>query len=234
MEVAQPKVSRPTAMTLRSSRVNVVDEGTVGGSEGAAVLNKENLDPLTGDRVGSGNHGVKKRKVLSTKAVVPSAAGSKAKKAVLEPEQKKRKALPTTSAKTSSATTSGPEQKKRKALSTTSTKAISTAANTTKVIKPKKEMKGSTSAVVKKRSAVKKIALMPPVNEEDEAEKGKVAQAEVDSRVYELTVKPLADVSEAYEAADVFGGVSADNRPKFGTFKVRLELRPSSHFPLTI
>ncbi|KAF5311099.1 hypothetical protein D9619_008166 [Psilocybe cf. subviscida] len=216
-EAAQPKVSRPKAMTLRSHRLNMADDGAVGGGEVGAILNKENLDPFTGDRVGAATSAAKKRKVLAAKTVAPSTAPSKVKKPVAGSEQKKRKALTTTSSKTSSTTPSEPEQKKRKALATTSSKAISTAANTIKNVKPKKETKGSTTT--KKRTTVKKVSPMPPVNEEDEAEKEKMAQAEIDSRVYDLTVKPLADVSEAYDAADVFGGVSASSRPKFGTFK---------------
>jgi len=40
---------------------------------------------------------------------------------------------------------------------------------------------------------------MPRLNEEEEAHKDRVSQADIDARCYELTVQPLADVSQAYE-----------------------------------
>ncbi|KAF9455815.1 hypothetical protein BDZ94DRAFT_1230553 [Collybia nuda] len=137
---------------------------------------KENLHPLTGERAGPSITNSKKRKtsVLATKVHLP--LGSKALKEAKEaqPDAKKRKSSSTSTAKSKSAST-------------------------------KKDGKPSSSSSSSARKAAKKpsrrVSPMPKLNEEVEAdgEQDRIIQVDIDSRCYELTVKPLADVSQAYE-----------------------------------
>ena len=87
-----------------------------------------------------------------------------------------------------------PETKKRKASVSSGSKP-----------KAKKDTKvlGSGKKTAKKVS--RKASTMPKVEEEVERE-----QALVDSRCKDLTVRPLADVSEAYIETTVFGGDLAE------------------------
>lgn len=49
-----------------------------------------------------------------------------------------------------------------------------------------------------------------------------MTQADIDSKCYELTVQPLADVSQAYDESCVLDQRSATDKVKFRTVKVRL------------
>ena len=60
---------------------------------------------------------------------------------------------------------------------------------------------------------------MPRLNEEEEANKDRVSQADIDARCYELTVQPLADVSQAYE--ERIPTSPCETKLKFSTVKVR-------------
>ncbi|KAJ7512733.1 hypothetical protein B0H11DRAFT_2167899 [Mycena galericulata] len=51
---------------------------------------------------------------------------------------------------------------------------------------------------VKKPS--RRVSPLPKLDEEDAAVRDRVVQADIDSRCYELTVSPLADVTQAYDA----------------------------------
>ncbi|KAF8966614.1 hypothetical protein BDZ97DRAFT_1917427 [Flammula alnicola] len=212
-EAPQPKISRPNVMVTRSQRLASIN-GTAEGSSATAssdlaVVNKENYNPVTGERAGPSTSSTKKRKttVLATKVQPPLATKSKKYKDAqpeLEPEPKKRKA------------------------STSSTSKVKT----------KKVAKGSGSVKKggSKRAGSRRVSPMPRLNEEDESEKERIAQADIDSRCYELTVKPLADISQAYEEVDVFEGplnacapsTTFDDKVKFSTVKetsVEPELR---------
>ncbi|KDR80377.1 hypothetical protein GALMADRAFT_136868 [Galerina marginata CBS 339.88] len=107
-------------------------------------------------------------------------------------------------------TSAEPDQKKRKASSATKSKS-------------KKEVKGlGPKKTGTKRAGSRKVSPMPRLNEEEEVEKGRISQADIDSRCYELTVKPLADVSEAYEEASVFDELitaTTEDKVKFCTAK---------------
>ncbi|KAJ7485293.1 hypothetical protein FB451DRAFT_1127433 [Mycena latifolia] len=46
----------------------------------------------------------------------------------------------------------------------------------------------------------RRVSPLPKLDEEDAAVRDRVAQADIDSRCYELTVSPLADVTQAYDA----------------------------------
>lgn len=207
-EPLQPKITRPNAMATRSQRAtgNVASVGNVATSSDLAVINKENYNPVTGERAAPLGNGLKKRKtnVLATKihlAPVGKSKKEKEPKAELEPERKKHKA------------------------STTASKA--------KVTK-KQTVKGASSVkktTTTKRTGLKKVTPMPKLLEEDNVgNSASVEQADVDARCYELTVTPLADVSQAYEEVDVFSDFvacttssanAADTNVKFSTVKVR-------------
>ncbi|KAF8191799.1 hypothetical protein BJ912DRAFT_1058244 [Pholiota molesta] len=183
--VQQPKISRPNAMVTRSQRFasNVATGENVATTDDLSTINKENYNPATGECAGPSTSGLKKRKttVLATK-VQPAPASSKSKGS-----SKDKDAQPEL----------GPEQKKRKASAPSSAlKSKATKKDTTK---------GSgTAKKTSKRTGSKKVAPMPKLKEEDAGEIDRIADADADARCYELTVKPLADVSQAYEEVDVF------------------------------
>lgn len=135
---------------------------------GANVDNKENYNPLTGERTANGT-GLKKRKtsILSTKSVSADNETPK----TLEPQPKKRKA----------------------SISSASSSTTRTKSSKKDVLKSKKPSS--------KRGG-RRASPLPAVAEEAAEGSKTVAnspsQAAIDSRCYELTVTPLADISEAH------------------------------------
>ncbi|KAG6873677.1 hypothetical protein C0995_012611 [Termitomyces sp. Mi166 len=177
-DIAKPKASIVRSPTLSSKQLNVNCSTTVTTTE------KENVDPLTGERTGPTTSG-KKRKtsaVLTTKMHAPLAS-------------KKQKELAEPSDSTSDA-------KKRKSLASSTLK-LKTGV--------KKDGKTSSSRKVTKKS--RRVSPMPKVDEEAEAERvrERISQANIDSRCYELTVKPLADLSQAYEQGPSPETLTIDN-----------------------
>lgn len=152
---------------------------------------KENLHPLTGERAGPNSNSNKKRKtsVLSTKAGMPLAAK----------KQKESKE-------------DNPDAKKRKSSSTVTVKGK---------LGAKKDGKSTSSARKGTKRLSRKISPMPKLDEEAEAdrERDRITQAGIDSRCYELTVQPLADVSRAYDQGSTFE--SNEETTKFQSVKVR-------------
>lgn len=194
-ETPKPKVTRPTAMAIRSSSLN---QATITSSNSLVdvteVIDKENYHPVTGERAGPGsNTTAKKRKtnVLATK--VHTSAGSAGKKQ-----------------KDSSHT----ETKKRKASSSSTIKAK---------VAPKRD--GKVKKTYAKKPPSRQVSPMPKVSEEEEQvvvdkRPDHPTQADIDSRCYELTVKPLADVSEAYEQVVDNGALGeSDAKLKFSSVK---------------
>jgi hypothetical protein len=108
-------------------------------------------------------------------------------------------------------------EKKRKA-STTSTKGKVKRYGKT----PVTARKGTS-----KRTISRKVSPMPRLNEEEEVKKDRITQVNIDARCYELTVKPLADVSQAYEEGAAFEGIptsSCEAKLKFSAAKVRFHI----------
>ncbi|KAK2462153.1 hypothetical protein APHAL10511_005851 [Amanita phalloides] len=189
------------------------------------ATDKENLHPVTGERAGL-DTADKKRKdgssILVTKLHNPHPRPLGVKKhkkelsIILKDEgspAKKRKA---------STLAVGTGQKVLKAKATTVTKKDTKA--------PTKPRKATTT----KRTTTRPLTLsiLPKVVEEASAGDGsqeggevkpkkaiqsQLSQADIDSRCYELTVKPLADVSQAYD--DTFDVVPVDGKPKFQSVK---------------
>ncbi len=143
----------------------------------SAEADKENLDPLTGERVNAGSNCTgKKRKSTTSSSKALACIEVKKPKEGSEPQLKKRKS----------------------------------SASSVKKVKGRREGKGPTST----RKTGKKLRAaspLPPVEEEvaenvvpegnDAAPTPPLTQAEIDTKCYELTVKPLADVSQAFEQA---------------------------------
>jgi hypothetical protein len=73
-----------------------------------------------------------------------------------------------------------------------------------------------------KKAPSRRVSPMPKLDEEvDDRERIRVAQADIDSRCYELTVRPLADVSQAYEQSASFEvSPSCNENAKFCSVKV--------------
>ncbi|KAM6503541.1 hypothetical protein JOM56_000484 [Amanita muscaria] len=160
------------------------------------VPDKENLHPVTGERAGLGAAD-KKRKdggshVLATKLHNPPTRPVAAKKhkkelsIVLKDEgspTKKRKA----SVPSEPSTSSKPRKSGAAKRTTTRTRAIATLP---------KVAEEEPTVVAQKDVAVNKLKSKPDVTKPVLPQ---LSQADIDSRCYELTVKPLADVSQAYE-----------------------------------
>ncbi|PBK59791.1 hypothetical protein ARMSODRAFT_991054 [Armillaria solidipes] len=167
---------KPTTSILSSTTATNIDKVATLSSL-SAEADKENLDPLTGERVNAGSNCTgKKRK--STTSSSKALACIEVKKPKEDPE---------------------PQLKKRKS-----------SASSVKKVKGRREGKGPTST----RKTGKKLRAaspLPPVEEEvaenivsegnDAAPTPPLTQAEIDAKCYELTVKPLADVSQAFEQA---------------------------------
>ncbi|KAG6840219.1 hypothetical protein C0991_008080 [Blastosporella zonata] len=171
-EIAKPKATAASAVTsptLSSKPLNINYATTLTTAE------KENMHPLTGERAGPSTNNTKKRKtsVLATKMHAPLTS-------------KKQKE----SNESKESTDSNPDLKKRKSSATSTSKAKAGAKKDGKVLARK---------VAKKPS--RRVSPLPKVDEEADAERerDRITQADIDSRCYELTVKPLADVSQAYE-----------------------------------
>lgn len=166
---------------------------------------KENLNPLTGERAGPNNN-TKKRKtsVLATKAHVPL-----------------------TSKKQKESKESAPDAKKRKP--------------STSIVKAKTGAKKDGKTLNSSRKGVKKllrkVSSLPKVEEEEDKDsQEKISQAEIDSRCYDLTVQPLADLSQAYEQ-DSAALRAEEEKDKFRPVKVSfIDLRcrtgPYGIFPI--
>lgn len=192
---------------------------------------KENFHPVTGERAGL-DAAEKKRKdgsnVLVTKLHNPPRplAVKKHKKElsiVLRDEgspTKKRKA----SAPSERIVAVGTNPKVAKAKAGTTTKEGKV------MTKPRKPtITKRTTTRPRTLSALPKVAEEEVVGDELKDGRGEVkatkpvqsrlSQADIDSRCYELTVKPLADVSQAYE--DVFQDINTRaDKPKYQSMKV--------------
>ncbi|KAK7034532.1 hypothetical protein VNI00_012379 [Paramarasmius palmivorus] len=145
------------------------------------ATDKENLDPITGEPVIPNNTNQKKRKT--------SVLATKA-LAPLEPILKESK----------ESAEGQPETKKRKSSISLGSKS-----------KSKKDGKGSGSAKKSVKKVSRRASPMPKVEEEGELEKDAREQALVDSRCKDLTVTPLADVSEAYLECGVFSDALSES-----------------------
>ncbi|KAK0435150.1 hypothetical protein EV421DRAFT_1250708 [Armillaria borealis] len=167
---------KPTTSILSSTTATNIDKVATLSSL-SAEADKENLDPLTGERVNAGSNCTGKKRKSTTSSS----------KALVCIEVKKPKEDPE------------PQLKKRKS-----------SASSVKKVKGRREGKGPTST----RKTGKKLRAaspLPPVEEEvaenivpegnDAAPTPPLTQAEIDAKCYELTVKPLADVSQAFEQA---------------------------------
>ncbi|KAF8155528.1 hypothetical protein B0H34DRAFT_659075 [Crassisporium funariophilum] len=192
-DAPQPRTTRSNAMVTRSSSLNLATSpNRATGLTDMVTMDKENFHPLTGERAGPSNNATKKRKTTVLAIKVQPSSASKAKKEKdAQPEQKKRKA------------------------------STSTAAKVKTTIKKDGKVTGSARKGSGKRTVSRKVSPMPKVNEEEEAEKDRITQADIDSRCYELTVQPLADVSQAYDESLAFRGLptTPEAKVKFCTVK---------------
>ncbi|ESK84443.1 hypothetical protein Moror_6222 [Moniliophthora roreri MCA 2997] len=144
------------------------------------ATDKENLDPVTGEPVVPNNTNQKKRKTIVLATKTLTP---------LEPILKDSK----------EAAEGQPETKKRKSSISSGSKS-----------KSKKDGKGTGSVKKSVKKVSRRASPMPKVEEEGDLDREAREQALVDSRCKDLTVKPLADVSEAYIECGVFGGAGAE------------------------
>lgn len=183
-----------------------------------AAAAKENLHPVTGESTTSS----KKRKtssVLATKAIHPPTSKkqkeSKESKesqstAVLKPKSettKKRKA-------SISASASSPLKAKAKGAVASEKEPKRTVLGGVPATK-KKSSSGSSRVSKRKVTTLPKLEEVHEVAEaaEGEAAEGAMTQANVDSRCYELTVLPLADVTQAYDASPTMDYIPLGEEP---------------------
>lgn len=89
--------------------------------------------------------------------------------------------------------------------------------------KGKKDVK-SARKTAKKPS--RRVSPMPKLDEEDLAVRNRIMQADIDSRCYELTVSPLADVTQAYDAGfdvnSLLASFTSEESAKFRKVCLRL------------
>ena len=196
---APQKQQRVSVLTRAVSRA--LSENVLNVPAEVAPIDKENVNPATGERASGLQNSVKKRKtVLAAKLQPPPATKGKKLERTHDREP-----------------TVDPEHKKRRPT-TSSLKKTNTAVSA----------KGSVPKKVPKRASSRPVQSLPQVEEEDE----KTSQATIDARCYDLTVKPLADVSEAFEEPSIFDLAPLDEKAKFATVKVRFP--PLRHVPAVL
>ncbi|KAF8068707.1 hypothetical protein FPV67DRAFT_1448596 [Lyophyllum atratum] len=188
------KAKTPTISTITSATLSSKPIN-INNATAPTTAEKENVHPLTGERAGPSNNNTKKRKtsVLATKVHAP--LGTK--------KQKESKELKE----------SNPDAKKRKSSSTSTAKPK---------LGVKKDGKTATSSRKSVKKPSRRVSPLPKVDEEAEAgrEQERITQAEIDSRCYELTVQPLADLSQAYDQGSSFETPSVDDdKVKFRSVK---------------
>ncbi|KAG6908949.1 hypothetical protein DXG01_002728 [Tephrocybe rancida] len=184
--------AKPKATTTVTSPALSSRPLNVNSATTVTTAEKENMHPLTGERAGPSTTNIKKRKtsVLATKVHTP----------LTSKKQKESK----------ESTDSNADVKKRKSSATSTSKAKAGV---------KKEGKTSSSRKTTKKP-LRRVSPLPKVDEEAEAERDRITQAEIDSRCYELTVKPLADLSQAYEqSASLLTPVVDEDASKFRSVK---------------
>ncbi|KAL4071401.1 hypothetical protein V8B97DRAFT_465145 [Scleroderma yunnanense] len=134
-----------------------------------AAIEKENLHPVTGERTGPASSSESKKRKTAALST----------KLLVEPSKtsKKHRELKSESTK-----------KQRKQLSSS---------GKLKAVDARKSTRS------KRHRSPRKASPLPPVQEEPDVQREParltISQATINSRCYELTVSPLADVSEAYE-----------------------------------
>ncbi|KAF9073061.1 hypothetical protein BDP27DRAFT_1360542 [Rhodocollybia butyracea] len=169
---ASPKPNLKNSAPVPLSRS--FSESSISTTLSPIAPDKENLDPVTGERVVSSTVLGKKRKgSISVLAVKPVPTESKSLKE-----------------KDLSGLEAQPESKKRRS-------SVSSSSSKLKV----KKTTSSAKKAAKRPS--RRTSPMPKLDEETELDKeqARVTQALIDSKCYDLTVRPLADVTVAYEEA---------------------------------
>jgi hypothetical protein len=168
---------KPPTVSKPDSSATIDISATVSAVLGVVALaNKENLDPITGEKLKVPEAGKKRKNSLVVLKSVASVEGKGLK----------------------DASDSQPDAKKRKGL----TRARSASASTL----PLKRVSKPASTGTKRPAKKARRAPMPMLDEESEttakaSDAVTLTQSEIDSKCKELTVLPLADVSEAYDAA---------------------------------
>ncbi|KAF9010251.1 hypothetical protein BDQ17DRAFT_1274068 [Cyathus striatus] len=215
-----PSTEPPKPKPLSSSRIIRPSASNASNATVHLTTDKENVHPITGERARPGSNGtLKKRKttVLATKVHLPLATKSLKE---FKPKEKLEK-------------DPQPLAKKRKASSVT-----------TKDKNILKDLRAPVSTRKPVKRSSRKVLSLPKLDEEVEAEKekekekekGHVVQVNIDSKCYELTVKPLADVSGAYEKTSPIEVALADSKVNFGLIKERItepQIRDYFSPPLT-
>ena len=247
-EAPAPKQSKPALPLKRTTRSSSSKSENVLCVDSAPITapDKENFHPVTGEHAGLGTAD-KKRKdgsnVLVTKLHNPPRplAVKKHKKELsvaLKDEgspTKKRKA----SAPSDPIVVVGSHLKVPKTKTVTATKKESKATT-----KPRKLI--TTKRITTRPrtlSALPKVAEEETIGDELKDGRGEakakkqsqLSQADIDSRCYELTVKPLADVSQAYEETLIFQDVNPrEDKSKYQPVKVRTTFCMTCTCSLTI
>jgi hypothetical protein len=195
-EAPKAKLVASGVMTTRSSaHLNSVPPNSSTSKE-AVPVDKENFHPATGQRAASATSKKRKTNVLAVKSSAPLAV-------------KKVKSTRT--------------MKHAASVSPKKRKVPSEALNSKVPVKKSGKTSGTVRKSTSKRST-RKMPELPRLQEEldgngREAEDG--TQASIDSRCYDLTVRPLADVSQAYEATELAQDVPATSQGKAKFRKVR-------------
>ncbi|KAL5499064.1 hypothetical protein ACEPAH_1582 [Sanghuangporus vaninii] len=195
--------ARPLGRSVSAAAVLTSSARRSENTNTVSLPEKENLHPVTGLSLGAASSSGKKRKasesgtVLAPKILgVPSDASGSAK---AKPKRTDLKRKASTQAGSGKAKLKKESSKKdgneRKALAAVQTTSSSDSTSTRKPVSRagSRSVSAPILATIEEEPATQKV-------EEDasEAKVKEVTQAQIDSRCYELTVSPLADVSDAY------------------------------------
>ena len=205
---ASPVKKRPAARPLgRSVSAAAVLTSSARHSENMNTISlpeKENLHPVTGLSLGASSASGKKRKasesstvlapkVLGVPADTAGSAKAKPKRSDLKRKASSQAGSGKAKVKKEGAKKDGVEKKALSAAQTTSNSATSNSTPRPVSRAGSRIVSAPILATIEEEPATQKA-------EEDvtEAKVKEVTQAQIDSRCYELTVSPLADVSDAY------------------------------------
>lgn len=192
---AQPAAKPPTALRPlgRSASAAAVLTTRRSGNNVVSLPEKENLHPLTGLSTSSAPLGKKRKASESSSVLAPKVLGvtgsSDANKVKPKHSELKRKA--------SSQTNSGKSKVKRETSKENGEYKKRSVVGTTSSVRNSRS--GSRSASTTILEAIEEEVATQIVHEEElHLETKSITQSLINSRCYELTVSPLADISDAY------------------------------------
>ncbi|KAL5523073.1 hypothetical protein ACEPAF_1340 [Sanghuangporus sanghuang] len=193
--------SRPLGRSVSAAAVLTSSARRSENTNTVSLPEKENLHPVTGLSLGAASSSGKKRKASESSTVLaPKVLGVPSGSAKAKPKRTDLKRKASTQAgsgkaklKKESSKKDGNERKALSAVQTTSSSSESTSTRKPVSRAGSRSASAPILATIEEEPATQKVE-----KDASEAKVEEVTQAQIDSRCYELTVSPLADVSDAY------------------------------------